>query len=153
TGRGKFIIPNPLSSLRIVFYPDSFLTLLLAGIPYALWFCVQTSTTPISGRRYGFNPLEVGCCSLAGGAGLLAGGFINGKLMDSNYKHVAKKAGFPIDRVRGDDVAVFPIEQARSRWSITIIVISTGFVVGYGWLVERHVHPAVLLLFQAYLGC
>ena len=153
TGRGKSIMPNPLPSLRIVFYPDSFLTLWLAGCPYAVWFCVQTSTTPIFGRSYGFNPLEVGCCFLAGGVGIIAGGFIAGRLMDKNYAHVAKKAGFSIDRIRGDDVTGFPIEHARSRWSISIIGVSMCFVVGYGWVVERHVHPAVPLLFQAYLGC
>ncbi|KAK4032545.1 major facilitator superfamily domain-containing protein [Parachaetomium inaequale] len=153
TGRGKFIFPNPLPSLRIVFHPDSFLTLWLAGCPYALWFCVQTSITPVFRRSYGFNPLEVGCCFLAGGAGIIAGGFVVGRLMDKNYKHVAKKAGFTIDRVRGDDVARFPIEHARSRWSVSIVVVSMFFVVGYGWAVERRVHAAVPLLLQAYLGC
>ncbi|KAK4237438.1 major facilitator superfamily domain-containing protein [Achaetomium macrosporum] len=153
TGRGTFIFPNPLPSVRIVFYPDTFLTLWLAGCPYALWFCVQTSITPVFSRFHGFNPLEVGCCFLAGGAGIIAGGFVAGRLMDRNYKHVAREAGFAIDRVRGDDIARFPIEQARSRWSITIIGVSMCFVIGYGWVVERHVHPAVPLLFQAYLGC
>jgi MFS family permease len=153
TGRGTFIFPNPLPSLRIVFHPDSFLTLWLAGCPYALWFCVQTSITPVFSRSYGFNPLEVGCCFLAGGAGIIAGGFVAGRLMDQNYKHVAQKAGFAIDKVRGDDMARFPIEQARSRWSVTIVVVSMFFVVGYGWAVERRVHAAVPLLLQAYLGC
>jgi MFS family permease len=153
TGRGKFIFPNPLPSVRIVFYPDTFLTLWLAGCPYALWFCVQTSITPVFSRLHGFNPLEVGCCFLAGGAGIITGGFVAGRLMDRNYKHVAGKAGFTIDRVRGDDMARFPIEQARSRWSITIIGVSMCFVIGYGWVIEQRVHPAVPLLFQAYLGC
>ncbi|KAK3358022.1 major facilitator superfamily domain-containing protein [Lasiosphaeria hispida] len=153
TGRGVLILPNPLPSLRIVFYPDSFLTLWLAGAPYALWFCVQTSTTPIFSRSYHFNPLEVGCCFLAGGVGIIAGGFITGRLLDSNYQHIAKQAGFAIDRVRGDDVTRFPIEHARSRGSITIIAVSMCVVVGYGWVVERRVHAAVPLLFQAYMGC
>jgi MFS family permease len=153
TGRGTPIIPNPLPSLRIVFHPDSFLTLWLAGCPYALWFCVQTSITPVFGRGYGYNPLQVGCCFLAGGVGIIAGGFVAGRLMDANYKHVARRAGFVVDRVRGDDVARFPIEVARSRWSVRIVVVSLGFVVGYGWAVERGVHAAVPLLLQAYLGC
>ncbi|KAK4154988.1 major facilitator superfamily domain-containing protein [Chaetomidium leptoderma] len=153
TGRGKFVFPNPLPSLRIVFYPDTFLTLWLAGCPYGLWFCVQTSITPLFSRSYGFDTLQVGCCFLAGGVGIIGGGFIAGRLMDQNYKHVAKQAGFTIDEVRGDDVARFPIEQARSRRSVRIIVVSMCFVVGYGWAAEQHVHPAVPLLLQAYLGC
>ncbi|KAK4140017.1 major facilitator superfamily domain-containing protein [Dichotomopilus funicola] len=162
TGRGKLIIPNPLPSLRIVFHPDSFLALWLAGCPYALWFCVQTSITPIFGggrnssdsyQGYSFNPLQVGCCFLAGGLGIIAGGFIAGWLMDRNYRHVAREAGLAIDRVCGDDVAQFPIERARSRWSVAILCVSASFVVGYGWVVDRHAHPAVLLLLQGVLGC
>lgn len=153
TGRGKAVFPNPFLSLRIVFYPDTFLTLWLAGSPYALWFCVQTSITPIFGQHYGFNPLYVGLCFLAGGVGIIAGGFVAGKLMDWNYRKVAAAEGLPIDRKRGDDIERFPIEQARSRGSITIILLSLGVVIGYGWIVARHVHPAVLLVFQIYLGC
>ncbi|SPQ24148.1 0a0ea045-a5b6-47b8-baeb-9413dc6c4f26 [Thermothielavioides terrestris] len=115
TGRGKFVIPNPFPSLRIVFYPDTFLVLWLAGCPYALWFCVQTLITPVFSQTYRFNPLEVGSCFLAGGAGIIAGGFVASQLMDRNYKHVAQQAGFTIDRNRGDDVASFLIEHARSR--------------------------------------
>lgn len=114
---------------------------------------MQTSITPVFSRLYGFNPLEVGCCFLAGGAGIIAGGFVAGRLMDRNYKHVAKQEGLAIDRVRGDDVRHFPIEHARSRWSVTTIAVSTCFVVGYGWVVQQRIHPAVPLLFQAYLGC
>ncbi|KAK3935807.1 major facilitator superfamily domain-containing protein [Diplogelasinospora grovesii] len=142
TGKGRLVLPNPFASLRIVFYADTFLTLWLAASPYALWFCVQTSITPIFALGYGFNPLYVGLCFLTGGAGIIAGGFITGKLMDANYKHVAKKAGISIDRGRGEDMSEFPIEHARSRGSIRIITVSLCAVIGYG-----------LLVFQAYLGC
>lgn len=153
TGRGKAILPNPFKSIRLIFYADTFLTLWLAASPYALWFSVQTSITPIFAGEYNFNPLQVGACFLAGGAGIIVGGFVTGRLMDRNYRAVAKAAGFTIDRVRGDDLAKFPIERARSRGSIAIILVSVGVVVGYGWAVERKAHAAVPLLLQAYLGC
>ncbi|KAK3315092.1 major facilitator superfamily domain-containing protein [Apodospora peruviana] len=155
TGRGRFVIPNPLPSLRIVFYVDTFLALWLAGAPYAIWFCVQTSIAPVfSNKPYSYNPLEVGCCFLVGGVGIIAGGFIAGRLMDVNYKHVVRKAGLSIDRVRGDDISKFPVEHARSRGSILIIIVFMCAVIGYGWVVEqRDVHAAVPLLLQAYLGC
>lgn len=153
TGRGKLVLPNPLPSIRIVFHRDTFLTLWLAASPYALWFCVQTSTTPIFALTYGFNYLHVGLCFLAGGAGVIAGGFVAGRLLDVNYRHVAAAAGLSVDRVRGDDVAQFPIEKARSRGSVKIILVSMCVVIGYGWVVERGVHPAVPLVMQAYLGC
>lgn len=146
TGRGKMILPNPFKSVRLLFYPDIFLALWLAASPYALWFCVQTSITPIFAGKYGFNPLQVGAC-------FLAGGFVAGRLMDWNYRAVAASAGLTIDLVRGDDMADFPIERARSRGSVRTLVVSVGAVVGYGWAVERRAHPAVPLLLQAYLGC
>jgi MFS family permease len=153
TGRGKFVFPNPWPSIKIVFYRDTFLVLWLAGCPSAILFCMQTSISPIFTHIYGFNPLQIGLCFLAGGAGVLAAGFVSGKLMDHNYKHVAIETGFPIDRVRGDDISNFPIERARTRGSITIVAASMLVVVGYGWVVEKAVHPSVPLIFQAYIGC
>lgn len=90
---------------------------------------------------------------IGGGVGIISGGFVAGRLMDWNYKKVAAAEGLPIDRKKGDDIGKFLIEKARSRGSITIILLSLGVVIGYGWLVARHVHPAALLVFQAYLGC
>lgn len=153
TGRGKTTMPNLWPALRIGFYADTFLILWLAGSPSAIWFCIQTSISPIFSAQYGFNPLEVGLCFLAGGVGVIAAGFVAGRLMDWNYRHVAREAGFPIDRVRGDDMKNFPIERARSRGSISIILMSVGLIVGYGWIVEAKVHPAVPLVFQAFIGC
>ncbi|KAH9909775.1 major facilitator superfamily transporter [Xylariomycetidae sp. FL2044] len=153
TGRGRYTLPNLWPTIRIVFYADTCLILWLAGSPSAIWFCVQTSLSPIFSGQYGFNPLEVGLCFLAGGVGVIAAGFVAGRLMDWNYRCVAKEVGFSIDRVRGDDMKNFPIERARSRWSITIIVMSVGLIVGYGWVVEAKVHPAVPLVFQAFIGC
>jgi len=49
SGRGSSMIPNPFSSLCILLYPDTFLTLWLAAFPYTLWFCVQASIAPVFG--------------------------------------------------------------------------------------------------------
>lgn len=153
TGKGRFTFPSPLPSLRIVFYADTFLVLWLAGCPSALLFTVQSSISPIFTNNYGFNPLQVGLCFLTGGFGIIVAGFVAGWLMDRNYKHVAKEAGFSIDRVRGDNIHGFPIERARSRGSIIIILVSLGVVVGYGWAVESRVHPAAPLILQGYILC
>ncbi|KAK7755535.1 hypothetical protein SLS62_002469 [Diatrype stigma] len=153
TGRGKTTMPNLWPALRIVFYADTFLALRLAGSPSAIWFCVQTSISPIFSDQNGFNPLQVGLCFLAGGAGVIAAGFVAGRLMDRNYTHVAREAGFPVYRVRGDDMRDFPIERERSRGTVPIVVLSVGLIVGYGWLVEAKEHPAVPLVFQASIGC
>lgn len=151
-GRGRLSWPNPFASIRILLYKDAFTVLYLAASPYGSWYTVTASIPLIYGIEYGFNDLIVGCCYLAGGAGILLGGFVAGWLMDFNYEHTAKAASLSISRVTGDDIRRFPIERARSRGSYTIILLTaTGFV-GYGWTVQRHVHPAVPLILQFYLG-
>lgn len=152
TGRGKLSMPNPFLSLRLLLYKDAFTVLYLAASPYGAWYTITASIPLIYGQEYQFNDLAVGCCYLAGGAGILTGGFVAGKLMDRNYKHTAKKAGIPVDRVRGTDMAAFPIEAARSRGSNIILTISTAGFVGYGWAVQRHAHPAVSLVLQYFPG-
>jgi MFS family permease len=152
TGRGKLIVPRPLASLRIIFYCDTFLILWMAASSYAIWYCIQTSIPLIYGKEYGFNDLIVGLCFLPGGSGVIFGGLIAGRLMDWNYVHTAKEAGLPVDRVGGDDIRQFPIEKARSRGSFTMLVISICALTGYGWAVERHVHPSVPLILQFFIG-
>ncbi|KAF6816730.1 hypothetical protein CPLU01_13785 [Colletotrichum plurivorum] len=116
-------------------------------------YTITTSIPLIYGVDYGFNDLLVGCCYLAGGAGIILGGVVAGRLMDSNYRYTARESGLPVDRVAGDDMRTFPIERARSRGSYSIIAVSAFAFVGYGWAVERHAHVAVPLVLQFYLGC
>ncbi|KAI1266433.1 major facilitator superfamily transporter [Xylariaceae sp. FL1019] len=152
-GRGQLVMPNPVPSIRLIGHLDTFLILWLAASPYAFWFSVQTTITPILSSHYGFNSLQIGLAFIAGGVGIQAGGLVAGKLMDQNYKHVAHKACIATHRPQGDDIASFPIERARSRGSIPIIIVSMGAVIGYAWAIEYHAHPAVLLVLQLYLGC
>ncbi|KAF3360592.1 hypothetical protein VDGD_20013 [Verticillium dahliae] len=152
TGKGKLAMPNPLAALRIVFYKDTCLILWMAASVYTVWYCIQTSIPIIFGSLYGWNQLYVGLSYLAGGSGVIIGGFIGGRMMDANYKHVARRAGLQTDRVVGDDVYQFPLERARSRGSISLFVFSVAALVGLGWSVEYRVHPAVPLVFQFLIG-
>ncbi|KAK0118306.1 hypothetical protein ONS95_012600 [Cadophora gregata] len=152
TGKGVFKFPNPFASLRLLLMKDALTVLCLAASPYASWYTITTSIPLIYGSEYGFNDLLVGCCYLTGGAGIILGGFVAGRMMDWNYKYTARKVGIEIDEVVGDDLQNFPIEHARSRGFYTIISASTLVFVGFGWAVQYHVHPAVPLLLQFYLG-
>lgn len=156
TGRGKLVVPNPFVSLRLIFYWDTFLALWLAASPYAVWYLIQTSIPVIYGQGsggYGFKDVYVGLCYLTGGAGVVTGGFICGRMMDLNYKHVAQRAGFSANKTENhDNIHEFPIEEARSRFSLVILVVSLCVLVGFGWAVQLKVHPAVPLILQFYLG-
>lgn len=155
TGRGKLIIPNPFTSLRLVFYCDTFIALWLAASPYAVWYLIQTSITSIYGQGdggYGFKDIYVGLCYIPGGAGVVTGGFIAGRIMDMNYKHIAAKAGFSTNKNDNHNIHDFPIEKARSRFSLVILTVSMCLLVGYAWAVKYKVHPAVPLILQFFLG-
>lgn len=151
TGKGKWIIPNPFISLKIIFYWDTFLILWMAASPYTVWYCIQTSLPLIFGNTYGYNDLFVGLCFLPGGVGVILGGLIAGRLMDWNYKHTAQAIG-----IEGDNHVVdrnqFPFEKARSRGSLTILSVSIALLVGYGWAVQFHAHPCIPLILQAFIG-
>lgn len=155
TGKGKLVVPNPFISLRLVFYWDTFLGLWLAASPYAVWYLMQASLPVIYGQDpggYGFKDIYVGLCYLTGGSGVIAGGFICGKMMDRNYKHVAKKAGFSTNKNENHNIHDFPIEEARSRFSLLILAFSACVLVGFAWAVQLKVHPAVPLILQFYMG-
>lgn len=155
TGKGMLVVPNPFISLRLVFYWDTFLALWLAASPYAVWYLIQASIPVIYGQDpggYGFKDIYVGLCYLAGGSGVIAGGFICGKMMDRNYKHVAQKAGFSTNKSDNHNIHDFPIEEVRSRFSLLILAFSACVLVGFAWAVQLKVHPAVPLILQFYLG-
>jgi len=151
-GVGAWSFPNPLTSVRLIFHADTSLTLWSAASPYAMWYCIQASIPLIYGQQYGYNPLAVSLCFLSGGAGVILGGFIAGRLMDFNYKKTAEKFSLPIDRVTGDNLRNFPIEAARSRGSYLLHVFSIAALVGYGWAIQLRVHPSVPLILQLFIG-
>ncbi|KAJ0123796.1 hypothetical protein J7T55_012265 [Diaporthe amygdali] len=155
TGKGKLVVPNPFNSLRLVFYWVTFLALWLAASPYAVWYLIQASIPVIYGQDpggYGFRDIYLGLCYLAGGSRVIAGGFIGGWMMDRNYKHVAQKAGFSTNKTDNHNIHSFPIEEARSRFSLLILAFSACVLVGFAWAVQLKAHPAVPLIVQFYVG-
>lgn len=152
SAKTKVKVTNPMTALRIIFYRDSVLVLWLAGSWYTVYYCIQTSISPIFRDIYGWNELEIGLSYLVGGVGVVLGGWSTGKLMDWSYKKTAKENGRSVDKVKGDDLRDFPIEYARSRTSIYFIFVGTATVLGYGWAVQSHAHPSVPLILQFLLG-
>lgn len=148
----KFKMANPLACIRILFWRDTALILWQAASPYAVWYCVQASIPSIYKDSYGFNELQIGLSYLTGGAGVVLGGYANGKLMDWNYRKTAKTVGYIIDKVSGDNLDHFPIERARSRYSWYLLAIYTCTLAGYGWSIVAHAHESVPLVLQFLLA-
>ncbi|KAL8933234.1 MAG: hypothetical protein Q9216_006457 [Gyalolechia sp. 2 TL-2023] len=150
--KDKFKVPDLFAAVRIVFRKDAALMLWMAGSPYAIWYCVQTSIPPIFKDIYGFNDLQIGLSFLTGGFGVVLGSYANGKLMDWNYKMTAQQIGHTVDKVSGDDLTHFPIERARARGSWHILAVYICALAGYGWAVKFHVHESLALILQFVLA-
>lgn len=146
-------IKSPLASIRVIFYLDTCLTIWLSSSYYALWYCIQASIpSTYKALPYAFNELEVGLAYLPGAIGVILSMYLAGKAMDRNYKRTAAKIGFKVDKVSGDDLAKFPIEQARSHGCAYLLVLSIGVMLGYGWSIAYHAHVAVPLILQFFQG-
>ena len=155
TGSGKkakFKMANPMAAIRILFWKDTALVLWMAGSPYAVWYAIQASIPSIYKDIYHFNELRIGLSYLTGGFGTVSGGYLNGKLMDWNYRATARSIGHTIDKVSGDDLNNFPIERARARGSYYLLVIYIAALAGYGWSVQARTHEAVPLILQYVLA-
>jgi len=146
-------IKSPLDSIRVIFYLDTSLTIWLSSSYYALWYCIQASIpSTYKATPYAFSELEIGLAYLPGAIGVIFSMYVAGKAMDRNYKHTAAKIGFKVDKVSGNDLANFPIEQARSYGCEYLLFVSIAVMVGYGWSITYHVHVAVPLILQVFQG-
>lgn len=76
---------------------------------------------------------------------------VSGFWIDYDYRMVARAHGLPIDKVSGDGLLYFPIEEARMRSVFIPTLLASAAVVTYGWLVDKMVHPAgpLVALFTA----
>ena len=146
---------NPLPCLQVIFWKDTALVLWMHASYYMVDYSIQTSIPSSFRDIYHFNELEIGLAYLPRSAGIITGGYINGRLMDRNYRITAKEIGHMVDRERGDDLQQFPIERARTRGSWHILTILTGTLIGYGWALEQNSHvsiPLILQFLQGFLG-
>ncbi|RAL59640.1 hypothetical protein DID88_006499 [Monilinia fructigena] len=101
---------------------------------------------------YGFNDLQIGLCYLPFGSGCALASFINGKMLDRNYKKIARDIGFSIDRKRGDNLRHFPIERARLEIIWPLLVVGLSCYLCYGWVLEKNANLAAPLILQFFLG-
>jgi multidrug resistance protein len=150
--RKRFRIRNPLACLSIVFHRDTILALWIHGSFYTVDYSFVAALPDIYKTIYHFNELQIGLAYLPRGAGIIVGGFVNGKWMDYNYRVTAKQIGHEVDKVHGDDLEHFPIERARSRGSFHLLVWSTATMIAYGWVVHKHANVTILLVLQFMQG-
>lgn len=146
--RPKLRFPNPFNTLRVVFNPDLGLLISYGTIIYLVFILICATLGTQFADRYGYNQLQTGLCYLPYGIGCTVAAVVQGRILDWNYRRLAKKMGMTIDYKRGDDLSKFPIEKARLQPVIPILGVGVLATIGYAWALETTTHvagPLVLL--------
>ena len=102
------LLHNPLACLRVMFHLDTFFVLWMVGSFYVVDYTVVAAMPDIFKDIYHFNELQIGLTYIPRGVGIITGGYCTGKLMDYNYKTVARNIGWNVDEVAGDNLQHFP---------------------------------------------
>ncbi len=135
-------IPNPLKSLRLLLYPDTLPIILINSLTYTTYCCLQVSLSTLFIDLYSYTALQAGLVYLPFGIGCLISSFLS----------TAAQVGIEVDLVQKTDLMSFPIEKARFRSMWWIVVVGAVAMGGYGWVLEKRVHPSVPLILQFILG-
>ena len=145
-------VPNPFKALKIIAEKDSATIIFINGVFYMTYCCVQTSLSSLFIDLYHLTELQSGLIYLPFGFGCAIGSYtfgtrssqasrllrakINndlGRIMNRDYKVIAKAAGLEVNKSTGDDLSKLHIEAARLRSAWWIIGVALACILGYGW--------------------
>lgn len=150
--RPKLRFPNPLRALAVALDKGVGLVILYNSLLY-LVFIISVATLSTQFKDiYGYNDLEIGLCYLPYGAGCFLAAIGQGYMLDWNYRRVARKIGFTVDRKRGDDLSNFPIEKARIMPLYVFVTVGLVAMILYGWVLELRPSPAAPLCLHFVIG-
>lgn len=141
---------NLFRCFRIIFHKDTLPSLWLHASFYVVDYCFVAAVPDIF-VSYHFNELQVGLAYLPRSLGIISSSYFTGRLMDYNYRVVAKHKNLPVDK-SSNNLYNFPIEEARCRTTPIFLIWSTTTMLGYGWAVQRHAHPSIPLILQFMQG-
>lgn len=144
--------PNPLRALAVALDKGVGLVILYNSLLY-LVFIISVATLSTQFKEiYGYDDLEIGLCYLPYGAGCFLAAISQGYMLDWNYRRVARKIGFTVDRKRGDDLSNFPIEKARIAPLYVFVTVGLVAMVLYGWVLEMRPSVAAPLCLHFVIG-
>lgn len=148
----KLRLPNPLATLRVIKQKDAGLLLLYCSLVYTAFYTVIVSCPYLFEEIYGFNDFQIGLCFIPYGVGALCAPLTAGRLMDWNYRRVAKKENLPIDKKRGDDLSKFPVERTRLSVAAPMLAVGIATILCYGWTLEVEASLAAPLVLHFIMG-
>lgn len=144
-------VPNVTQPFLFFLEKDICVALIYNAICYSAYYCYSTSTSSQFVLIYHMEEIQIGLCFLAQGVGCILGSFCVGKLLDHDFRTVAKQAGF--DNVaRGKLPVEFPIFKARLRSMWVFVALFQIITLFYGWMLYIKTHLAVVLVLQFFIG-
>ncbi|GFF76401.1 citrate synthase [Aspergillus lentulus] len=129
-------LPNPLSTLRLLFQLPTGPLVLANGIVFASYYSVTAGIPSQFKEIYGLSDLGIGLSFIPAGLGSLLSATFNGLIVDWNYIRLRRKTGDPISKNQKQDHGVFPIERARLQIGLPMTTAAALSVAWYGALIE-----------------
>ncbi|KAI8086461.1 major facilitator superfamily domain-containing protein [Halteromyces radiatus] len=147
------VLPNPFVSLAYLMEKDVAVVLMYNALQYASFYCVLTSLSGLLSKLYGLNEFEIGFCYLASGLGAGMGSMASGRIMDWQFKRLAKKMGMEDHELkRGKMPLEFPLEQARMNFTWVYGIFFCMAMITYGWCLEIKIPLPLVLVFKCIMG-
>lgn len=141
---------DPISAFKIILHPEIILSLMPAGLQFALWTITLASiSSQLSVAPYNYKLTIIGICYLPSGIGGLIGSFVTGKVIDIYYRRALRR--FEEKKEQG----IIPIDskfntlRARLFTSIPQNFLAVIAFTLFGWSVERGWNIAVPLITSA----
>lgn len=139
-------VPNPLRPLSFLLQPDVAAALTYNALHYAVYYCYLTSLPSLFSQLYGLNQLQQGLCFIVQGAGCITGSLVEGRILDRDFRIIAKRVGQNVSRSRLP--LDFPIFKARLRTAWIHALLFQLVTIAYGWSLYANAHMAVPLVLQ-----
>ncbi|KAF2098541.1 putative MFS transporter [Rhizodiscina lignyota] len=147
-----YSLGGPWRTIKLFGEFDIILISIANAFNFGALYCLLTSNPAIFGSLYGFDDFKVGLCYLPLGAGCSVAGFVNGKLLDWNWRRTAKKNNLPYDRKRAPDLRNFPVEKARLQTLFPTLAPGLLALLPYGWALQYGAPLPVPLILQFFCG-
>ncbi|KAK9418706.1 putative Major facilitator superfamily domain-containing protein [Seiridium unicorne] len=144
--------PNPISSLKLMWFPGTAIILIAYGVNYSTYSCLQASLSTLFHDTYHITGVASGLIYIPFGVACAVSAYATGSLLDRNYHKTATEISVTIDKSKRDDLSAFPIEKARLRVITIFVAVGAALVMGYGWQIQERVNMAGPLVTQFFIG-
>ncbi|OAL28876.1 hypothetical protein AYO20_09356 [Fonsecaea nubica] len=147
-------IPNPLGSVRIFLQKESAPIILINGVFYSAYCCLQASLSSLFITIYGYKEIEAGLIYLPFGAGCFLASLLSRNILTHDYRSFAIRHDLPTSSAETSESQRlrFPIFPARLRSMSYLLPLSLLTLLAYGWVLEYHLHPSIPLVLQFFTG-